>query len=405
MFFIGLSNVVSQNKKSNLEEYTGKYDGNRIVAIENGKLFIQRNGGRKIVLEQRTGDTFESTSGMFPPLKFKKNSKGEVIGFVMLRGTKEGELRKKISDSAKAVKEKIITAQEKKELINGLGKTLLDNYVFPEVAEKYNSFLQNNLKSGKYNSINGEVTFARTITKDLKTFHEDKHLFVLTNEAYKERQKRMERAMADMRAVKKGKGKSENTFMHSKILDGNIGYVTITSFPGSKEAQDHAHNVMQSVKDCKAIVFDLNSNRGGGRPVIDVIESYLYKKPTHTLNAFSPKENNGKVRKRFTKPNKFSKKMSKIPVYVLQSNKTGSAGEAFTMSFKSTGRGIVVGENTYGAGHYSEFMPVSKKFHALIPIGRSFNPKTGEGWEGVGVTPDVKKDPKKALNWVLNKIK
>ena len=38
----------------------------------------------------------------------------------------------------------------------------------------------------------------------------------------------------------------------------------------------------------------------------------------------------------FTSPNKFSKKMSRIPVYILQSSSTGSAGEAFTMGFKST---------------------------------------------------------------------
>ena len=72
MFFIGYSNVVSQNKQQNFNQFIGKYEGNRVVAIENGKLFIQRNGGRKIVLEQHTGDTFKSTSGMFPPLKFKK---------------------------------------------------------------------------------------------------------------------------------------------------------------------------------------------------------------------------------------------------------------------------------------------------------------------------------------------
>lgn len=489
MFFIGYSNVVSQNKPQSLNQFTGKYEGNRVVAIENGKLFIQRNGGRKIVLEQRSKNTFESTSGMFPPLKFKKNDKDEVIGFVMLRNGnesdlrakikedklqeyagvyegnrvvgvengklfiqrsavrkiflkeaangifkststtfrfpdlkfkrdnkgkiigftmirngKEGELRKKISNSVNTVKEKTITAQDKKELIDGLSKKLLENYVFPEVAVKYSSLLKNNLKSGKYDKITGEQTFAATITKDLNNFKEDKHLFVMTNESYESQMKQMKKATADMNALKKGKGKSEDTFMHSKILDGNIGHVTITSFPDSKEAEEHAHSVMKSVKDCKAIVFDVRRNRGGALRVIEVIDSYLYKKRTHTLSSLVPRENNGKASKRFTKPNRFSRKMSKIPVYVLSSKGTASAGEDFTMGFKSTGRGLVVGENTYGAGHYSEYLSVSKKFHALMPFSKTFNPKTGEGWEGVGVTPDVKIAPSKSLDWVLKKI-
>ena len=39
-----------------------------------------------------------------------------------------------------------------------------------------------------------------------------------------------------------------------------------------------------------------------------------------------------------------------------------------------------------------------------MPFSKTFNPKTGEGWEGVGVTPDVKIAPSKSLDWVLKKI-
>ena len=65
--------------------------------------------------------------------------------------------------------------------------------------------------------------------------------------------------------------------------------------------------------------------------------------------------------------------MSKIPVYVLSSKGTASAGEDFTMGFKSTGRGLVVGENTYGAGHYSEYLSVSKKFQPVKTARPIFN--------------------------------
>ena len=44
--------------------------------------------------------------------------------------------------------------------------------------------------------------------------------------------------------------------------------------------------------------------------------------------------------------------MSKTPIYVLQSKKTGSAAEAFAMRFRSTGRGLLVGDNTNKGKYY-----------------------------------------------------
>jgi C-terminal processing protease CtpA/Prc len=63
----------------------------------------------------------------------------------------------------------------------------------------------------------------------------------------------------------------------------------------------------------------------------------------------------------------------------------------------------LIGETTRGAGHYGGMVPLDKGFTyaAFIPVGRTFDPDTGEGWEGVGVKPDVAVPADKALDEAL----
>jgi hypothetical protein len=38
---------------------------------------------------------------------------------------------------------------------------------------------------------------------------------------------------------------------------------------------------------------------------------------------------------------------------------------------------------------------------AFVPVGRTYDPKTGKDWEGVGVLPDIETAPEDALRRVL----
>ena len=63
--------------------------------------------------------------------------------------------------------------------------------------------------------------------------------------------------------------------------------------------------------------------------------------------------------------------------------------EHFALAMKRTGRATLIGEATAGAGHFGGMLPLNDNFAAFIPVGRTFDPDTGEGWEGRGVSPDV----------------
>lgn len=40
-------------------------------------------------------------------------------------------------------------------------------------------------------------------------------------------------------------------------------------------------------------------------------------------------------------------------------------------------------------------------YGAFVPVGRTFDPDTGEGWEGIGVAPDVQVPAAQALDKAL----
>lgn len=84
-------------------------------------------------------------------------------------------------------------------------------------------------------------------------------------------------------------------------------------------------------------------------------------------------------------------------VYVLTSPVTGSAAEHLTMALQRTGRATVIGERSRGAAHFGGLIPVGDNFAAFIPAGRTFDPDTGESWEGSGNQPDIETDALSAL--------
>src|SRR3569833_1145949 len=95
--------------------------------------------------------------------------------------------------------------------------------------------------------------------------------------------------------------------------------------------------------------------------------------------------------------------LRKAKVYLLVSNKTASAGEHFALALKSTGRATLIGEATAGANHFGGGQEINDHFAVWMPIGRTYDIKTGKDWEGAGIAPDIEADPKQALVLALEK--
>ncbi|QIK95190.1 hypothetical protein G7076_00615 [Sphingomonas sp. HDW15A] len=133
-------------------------------------------------------------------------------------------------------------------------------------------------------------------------------------------------------------------------------------------------------------------DRSGGNPLADLASLRTVKGPAGVVR-----------REHFVTPAANQGGLAKAKVYLLTSSRTASAAEHLAMSLKRTHRATLVGETTLGAGHYGRMVPLDDSFTyaAFIPVGRTFDPDTNEGWEGTGVKPDVAVPADKALDEAL----
>ncbi len=88
---------------------------------------------------------------------------------------------------------------------------------------------------------------------------------------------------------------------------------------------------------------------------------------------------------------------------MLVSNRSASAAEHFALALKATGRATLIGEPTAGANHFGGGRPLNDNFAVWMPIGRTYDVKTGADWEGAGIAPDIPAEPKHALILALEK--
>lgn len=117
-------------------------------------------------------------------------------------------------------------------------------------------------------------------------------------------------------------------------FSGNIAYIEITMFFSGPSAFARAEEVMASVQDAAAIVFDLRGNGGGDGEMVEKIEAYLFQKPTHIMSSIrrggtGPGQGPNEI---WTKTNRLSETMSLIPVFILAGGATASAAEALPLA-------------------------------------------------------------------------
>ena len=71
---------------------------------------------------------------------------------------------------------------------------------------------------------------------------------------------------------------------------------------------------------------------------------------------------------------------------------------------KHTHRGVLIGAPTAGANHFGRGEDLGGGYAAFIPVGRAYDPDTGEDWEGAGVQPDIAVAPADALVRALTEL-
>lgn len=283
---------------------------------------------------------------------------------------------------------KELTPETIRETIAGIQKTIREKYVFPEQAEDLCRSLETHHMNSDYDQITDPRTFCKHLTQHLRSVVTDKHLQVL-----------LPKDMPDLisHAMKKPREKDKKArsgLTNAKILAGNIGYINVTMFNPLHGSVDTIERAMQLIKKTNALIIDLRKCRGGSADSVNFLLSYFFDSevPFTLLETYFRPENQTFQCQTTKTPFIYTK-----PVYVLTSSFTFSGGEHFAFALKIHKRATLVGSNTGGGAHPVAFIGLDTGILLKLPIGRTYNPKTNEDWEGTGVTPDIRCSESDAL--------
>ncbi len=280
-------------------------------------------------------------------------------------------------------------------LIEDLANKLKKNYVFEKEAIAMHDLLLSNLKNGKYESFEEGPELGEALHNDLRSVVNDKHLRV----RYGNRPSAPTKfAGRQIKRLTNGMGEVE-------ILKDNVGYLELTGFhsPNGSYRKSLTQKI-NSLKGTKAIILDLRNNSGGSPESVRLISSYFFPEGEQVhLNSLYYRNRDAKM-DFYTLKKVDGPRLSDVPIYLLTSDFTFSAGEEFCYNLKNLKRATLVGETTGGGAHPVNRYEFSEEIVAIIPEGRAINPITGTNWEGVGVVPHYEVDEDEAMEKVLELI-
>lgn len=272
-------------------------------------------------------------------------------------------------------------------------------YVLPDVAAKTVSRWKKDFKKGAYRTLTDPVEFVQKLAADANDVYRNKHFgmavmppFDPATEGEREADPaEADRARSSMRRQNYGFDKAE-------ILAGNIGYLRLDHFANTDWASETAIGAMNFLGNSDALIFDLRSNPGGDASMIRLLTTYLFAEQQHLID-WHIRDIEETVQS-WTLDYVPGKRLTEIPVYVLTSSRTGSAAEEFTFDLQHLKRATVVGDTTAGAGHTVNNVMIhfdGFRVAMRVPYGNAVDPKTGKGWEGTGVVPDIAVPAENAL--------
>lgn len=246
--------------------------------------------------------------------------------------------------------------------------------------------ISSKLLEGEYDSFGVDAAFAAKLQTDLREVNNDKHLRIgfgerrLSGGNYGE-------------SYPQGLGEVE-------ILDNDIAYLAISHFPTTNSNYKKVlADKMDQIRGSSSLIIDMRYNRGGSPGTVQLVSSYFLPPDTHLNTLYF--RTSDRTDQFNTLDHIDGERMEKMPIYLLTSNRTFSAGEEFSYNLKHLERATLIGETTGGGAHPVNRYNLPSDFYAIIPIGMAINPITKTNWEGVGVIPHISAPEDAALERAL----
>ena len=168
-------------------------------------------------------------------------------------------------------------------------------------------------------------------------------------------------------------------YVEYSILEGEVGYLSIYQFTG-----DDVSGVEEALSAFRqagvtALVVDVRSNPGG---LLDDVVKICDMLLPEGLIVYT--EDRSGAREEYYADGEYWN----VPMAVLVNGDSASASEIFAAAVQDTGRGVVVGEVTYGKGVVQTLYSFPEGDGVQLTTAAYYTP-SGRSIHGQGVTPDI----------------
>ena len=168
-------------------------------------------------------------------------------------------------------------------------------------------------------------------------------------------------------------------YVEYSILEGEVGYLSIYQFTG-----DDVSGVEEALSAFRqagvtALVVDVRSNPGG---LLDDVVKICDMLLPEGLIVYT--EDRSGAREEYYADGEYWN----VPMAVLVNGESASASEIFAAAVQDTGRGVVVGEVTYGKGVVQTLYSFPEGDGVQLTTAVYYTP-SGRSIHGQGVTPDI----------------
>lgn len=191
----------------------------------------------------------------------------------------------------------------------------------------------------------------------------------------------------------------------SRVLDGNIGYLSWTNFL-DKGIEKSVESELTKLDKCAGLIVDLRDNDGGSiLSAIYIVSMFLDRGDIttteqrlgpavlqHTVYSLEPDEiqiteqkTGEKVQQSWS--HRAKNRLGDRPLIVLVGGHTASASELFCGALRDNGKAVLVGTNTLGkgVGFSPRYMPLDTM---LVAVSFKYFTPSGH-WPGDGISEDA----------------
>jgi hypothetical protein len=283
-----------------------------------------------------------------------------------------------------------LDAETHRQVLVEVADVIRDNYAEPLVGQAIADKIMTHVERGGADSATDAQRLVTEVMGVIRSMVADRHFQFSDRLA--------ERADSD---ASPHRSRSKHGLRTVRMLEGQTAYFEFDGFPGDDESLKAVTKTIQEQPDMRAVVFDLRDNNGGAGDMVVLLCNHLLD-AGQLLYTFAGRSDDAPTEVTSSACDRHFG--TAIPVYILTSENTLSAAEAFAYILQDLGRAVVVGERTAGMANPSRTFTVAGRFDLTVPFLIIRYGKSGGTFAGVGVVPDVEVSAESALEAALERL-